>query len=115
MTNLYTMGRLVVKKKPLAPPAPGYIRVPGGRDQEMALSSSIQSSVSVSAKLASPCTKSVAPHILPLKQRRDGVIGKAKQARITPTDKVREMRTNIGMIAANMLKTDTLSIRTPNC
>ena len=36
-------------------------------------------------------------------------MGNVKHARITPTDKVREMGTNIGMIAANLMKSDTLS------
>ena len=104
-TNICNMGRLVTKKKPRAPPAPGYVRGPGGRDHVIALLPSIQSPPSVSAKIATP-----SPPAVPLKRRRDGTEFKAKRARFSPTDKVREMGTEIGMITANMMKTDTLSV-----
>ena len=102
-TNLCTMGRLVTKKKPRAPPPPGYVRGPGGRDHVIALSPSIQSPPSVSATIATPSP------VVPMKRRRDGLEPKAKRARFSPIDKVREMGTEIGTIIANMMKTDTLS------
>ena len=89
-TNICNMGRLATKKKPRAPPAPGYVRGPGGRDHQIALSPSIQSPPSVFAKIATP-----SPPVVPLKRRRDGIEGKAKRAQTTPSDKVREMGTEM--------------------
>ena len=105
-TTIGNMGKLVTKKKSQAPPPPRYVRGPGGRDQAKSIMLSTLSTLSsVPATFVTPSPT--------LKRRRVTASGKAKRARISATEKIREMGTEIGTITANTMTTDSPLLHWP--